>query len=428
MRLKNFAATVFIAFFLFPLAAQNRNLSVEEAVKLALEQNASIGQSKISLSSAKREKAHSWNSVSPSLTLGGTYSSPNEKDSYDWRLSGTAGISLLFSPSLFTSIKTAKLNYEKELISYEQMCRSIELSVRTSFYSLLYDQEYISLQKRRLETAKRQYDQNSVKYNNGRIPEIDVLSARVKYEKLKPQVEEADITFLNNVDTFKKLLNIDADKDLTLSGSLDDIMNLVEKDIASGRVEDWVNASVSVRSLEKQLEAAEAALTASRAAVFGPSINAGWNYQPSLTDKSEGKTTDGGSLSLSVSIPLDGLLPWSSKADTVASAKDNIAALKIKLDEAKRSASVSINNYVRQIKQTQSTIKSLQINEELAERTYEMTLDAYNRGTKDYLTLQDASDSLFEARLSVKSKLYTLISTILNLESVSGSPFGTLAE
>lgn len=410
----------------FATAEEKMTLTVSQAVDLALSQNTTITRGQIDVDAAKRSKDHSWNSISPSLTLSGTYTQPNETTSYDWKASGSAGISFSFAPSLFTSIQTAKLNYEKGLITYEETCRSIELSVRTSFYSLLYEQEYIDLQKRRLETAKQQYEQNKVKYDNGRISELDVLSAQVTYEQLKPDVEDTEITFLNDIDSFKQLLNINADTELTLSGSLDDILSFIEKNIDDSDSQNWVNNTATVKTLEKQLEAANTAVTASRLAAFGPTVTAGWTYQPSLTSEDSGKTTDGGSLSLSVSIPLDGALPWSSKADTVATAKDAVADLKIQLADAQRTAEISINNYLRQINQTQSSVKSLQVNQQLAERTYQMTLDAYNRGTKDYLTLQDASDSLFEARLSVKSKLYTLISTILNLENTTGVQFGTL--
>lgn len=413
---------------IFSIWAQTQSLTIEQAVELALQQNTSLEQSKITLDALKRANSHSWNSISPSLSLSGTYSQPNDTSSYDWRLSGSAGVSLSFSAGLFTSIKTAKLNYENGLISYEEACRSIELSVRTSFYSLLYEQEYINLQNRQLETSKETYDQNVVKYRNGRISELDVLSAQVAYEQLKPNVEDAIISFTNNVETFKQLLNLDPNVELTLEGSLDDIQKLVDVKIENVDAKELIKQSTTIRTLEKQLAAAKTAVTASRVSAYGPTVTAGWTYQPSLTSESDGKTTDGGALSLGVSIPLDGILPWSTKADTVASAKDSVSTLELQLDNAKRSAEVSANNYLRQIQQTQSSVKSLQINETLAQRTYEMTLDAYNRGTKDYLTLQSASDSLFEARLSVKSKLYTLISNILNLENTTGVQFGTLVQ
>lgn len=428
MELKRIKSIFFISLAAASTVQAVQNMTVEEAVDLALNQNTTIAQSKITSDAAKRADSHSWNSISPSLTLSGSYSQPNEKTSYDWKASGTAGISFSFSPSLFTSVAAARLNYEKGLITYEESCRSIELSVRTSFYSLLYEQEYIELEKRRLETARQQYEQNKIKYENGRISQLDVLSAQVSYEQLKPDVEDANTTFLNDLDIFKKLLNLEASSDLNLSGSLDDILPLINKNIDSENTDSWVEKSTSVRSLEKQLEAAKTAVNAARCTAYGPTVNAGWTYQPSVTSETNGKTTDGGSLSLSVSIPLDGALPWSKSADSIATAKDTVSTLEIQLSEAKRAASVSINNYTRQIKQTQSAIKSLQANVELADQTYKMSLDAYNRGTKDYLSLQDAQDSLYQAQISVKSKLYSLISTMLNLENTAGVSFGTLVK
>ena len=55
-----------------------------------------------------------------------------------------------------------------------------------------------------------------------------------------------------------------------------------------------------------------------------------------------------------------------------------------------------------------------------------MTQTAYNYGKKDLLSLQNASDNLLSAQVSLKSQAYSLISTILDLEKTLGIDFGTL--
>jgi hypothetical protein len=52
--------------------------------------------------------------------------------------------------------------------------------------------------------------------------------------------------------------------------------------------------------------------------------------------------------------------------------------------------------------------------------------DAYRRGTKDLLTLQNSGDSLDEAKVTMMKESYTLLAAVLDLEYAVGVPFGTL--
>ena len=405
-------------------------LTVEDAVKTAIAQNITIKQNQITVDADKRAKDHSWNSISPSASVSAGVTKPNDTSSltYDWTAYTKASVSISFSPSLYTSIKKANLNYEQGLITYEQACRSIELSVRSTFYGLLYEQENLVLQERNLATAKQQYETNQSKYQAGRIPQLDVLTAQVTYEKLKPTVESAEITLKNDMESFKQLLNINLDTEITLSGSLDDVLALGSVSLGSTKIDDLVEKALSVASLEKQVESAKNSLMASRFSAYGPTISAGWTYQPTIKSNDTSNATDSGSLALSATIPLDGWLPWSTGSDNVATANDNVKNLELQLENAKTTAKVNIQNYSRQIDQAQSTIQSLQANINLAQQSYDMTLEAYNHGTKDLLSLQTASDSLLQAKVSLKSEAYTLIKAVLNLENTSGVPFGTLGK
>ena len=416
-----------------PFGAQEqktKTLTVGDAVQTAVAQNVTIKRNQITVQAGKRAKDHSWNSISPTLSAGAGLTKPNDVSNYtyDWTGYASAAVSVSFSPSLFTSIRTAQLNYESDLITYEEACRSVELSVRSAFYGLLYEQENLALQERNLETAKQQYETNLSKYQSGRISQLDVLTAQVTYEKLKPTVESAEITLKNDMESFKQVLNIDLNTDITLSGSLDDVLSLGTVSLGTAKIEELVEKSSSVATLEKELEIAETALTASRFSAYGPTVTGGWTYKPTVTDKTTGDPSDYGTLSLAVSIPLDGCLPWSEKADAVATANDSVQDLKLQLQNEKTTVQVDIQNYLRQVQQVQTTITSLKANIDLAQQTYDMTLEAYNHGTKDLLSLQTASDSLLEAKVSLKSEAYTLIKAVLNLENTAGVQFGTLGK
>lgn len=400
------------------------SLTVEQAVSLAQEHNVSIARNKITLESKARTKSHAWNSISPSLSVTAGVSAPDDDlSAYTATLRGSVSIS--FSPNLFTTIKNARIAYEQGEISYEQACRTVELNVRETFYGLLYEKENIALQERNLETAKQQWETNRAKYEQGRMSELDVLSAEVKYKKLAPTVASAYVTFHNDLASFKQMLGLPLDTVAELEGALDSALF-----VGTISLDGIEKRSATVEALKKQIESAQTSLTAARFSAYSPSLSAQWQHGliPASGEHiaSTSELDKSGTLSLTASIPLDGFLPWSSKADAVASAQDTLRDLQLQLQDAETSLTVSIASALRKIQQLQSSIQSNQASVTLAQRTYDMTFQAYNRGIKDLLSLQDASDSLLSAEVSLKSEERSLINAVLELENTVGVPFGTL--
>ncbi|WP_296320380.1 TolC family protein [Treponema sp. UBA3813] len=407
-------------------------LSVDEAVELAKKNNVSVTRAQITLDAAKRTKNHSWNSISPTASVGATSSIPidalsDSESNYTANMALSATLSLSLSTNLYTSMQSAKINYESGKLTFDDAVKSVELSVREAFYGLLYEKENIVLQEKNLEIAKNQYTSNLARYNQGRLSEIDVLSAEVNYKSKIPTVESARTTYLNDLDSFKQAVGLPTDEKIELEGSLDDLINLNEISLDSQNVQ-----SSSIKLLEYKLAAAKNTVLEKRFSAFAPSLNASLNWRDQYwymgyegTAPDPTKTT---SLTLSATIPLDGLLPWSVRNDAIDSAKDSAADLELQLENEKKNLKRTIDSSLRSIKQSQESIKYKQANVTLAQKTYDMTQEAYNRGAKDLLTLQNANTSLLNAQVSLKNETLTLIKAILNLENTIGVPFGTLGK
>lgn len=420
---------IFVILYLFSIiiksfSANNtevKTLTLEEAVKCATENNISIKKQSIALDDVKNKKKFSWNSISPSANINGNYKEDLESESNSIGITGTVSIGL--STNLYTSIQGAKLNYENGLITYEQTCRQIERDVRKSFFNLLYEQENLNLKKQNLETSYSQYKNNQEKFKSGQISELDVMTSRVNYEQEKPSVEQAAIIFKNDIAAFKQILGIEQNIQLELNGSLDDILNI--KNISFENLPKTNKPAPEVQSAEKQIEIAKNNLLSQRFSAYSPSITASYNYGKTKTKNINDDITTN-SLSIGVSIPLDGYLPWSSSAVNITSQKNNLKSAELNLEDAQTSIAVKTESYLRKINQSISQIESLKANVDLAKETYQMTKTAYNYGKTDLLNLQNANDSVLSANVSLKNQAYTLISTILDLEYILGIQFGTL--
>jgi len=417
---------------LFSKQKESKVLSVDDAVNLAKENNISVKRSQITLDAAKRAKNHSWNSLSPTATVAASSSVPvdalsDSESKYTASMGLSATVTLGLSANLYTDMQSAKIAYESGKLTFDEAVKSVELSVRESFYGLLYEQENIELQKQNLENAKTQYQNNLAKYNQGRLSEIDVLSAEVDYKSKIPTVESAVTTFLNDLDTFKQMLGLMVDEKVELEGSLEELINLNEITVDMKSVQ-----SPEIKALEYKIASAKNSVLSKRFSAFAPSISASlslkdqsWYVGYDGTAPDPEKTT---TLSLSASIPLDGILPWSERNDAIDTAKDSLEDLELQLRDEYINVHRTISSSLRSIKQSQESIRYKQTNVELAQKTREMTEEAYNRGTKDLLTLQNANTSLLNAQVALKSEILTLVKTILNLEQTMGVPFGTLGK
>jgi len=397
----------------------NLELTVDNAVQRAVQGNIGLKENAITLNAYKRASDYSWNSVSPTITAAAGYSNPNTSDTSSFYLRGSVNVGL--SASLYTAIQTAKLNYEKGQLDYDSAVRTVELSVRKSYNALLYEQENNNLLERNVASAKKQYESNLAKYNSGALSQLDVLNTQVTYQNSQLSLASAKVNWENDMATFKQLLGIPLETNITLNGSLQDILKT--SDIT---LDGITQKSSTVISLEKQIEIAETALTATRFSAYGPSVSLGWSYQPTTTSLDTSTWNDNGSLSIGVSIPLDGWLPWSTGAQSIAFRQDAIATLKLQLENAKTTVAANTQSYLRKIQQCKASISLRQTSIDLAQKTYDMTLAAYNHGTKDLMSLQTASDNLLQAKVNLMSEAYTLASAILDLENIVGVDFGTL--
>ena len=398
--------------------SKEKILTLEECISLAKENNLSIKVQKNTLNDLKRKNETSWNSVSPSIKGDAAFQDDFVNKTESFAISGSLGLTL--STNLYSTIKGAKLNYENGLLTYNQAVKQIEMSVWKTFYDLIYKTEYFSFQSQNLLTAKKNYEQNLEKFKNGKISELDVMSSRVSYEQKKPVLEEARIDLTNNLELFKNIIGVDFDDEIKLDGSLDFLLEL--KDI---KLPPKENPSPDVQAAKFAVEIAENNLLAQRFSSYSPVITGTYKYGQTLNiDNSLWNETS--SLSVGVSIPLDSYLPWSSNAVSINSKKESLESAKLNLEDAEKSIRVNTENALRKINQIISMLEVSKETVALAKKTYEMTETAYNYGKTDFLTLQNASDNVLNAEVSLKNQAKTLMETLLDTEYLLGLEFGTI--
>ena len=406
-----------------------RQLTIDDAVILAADNNLSLKRNQLALNQLELKDKYSWNSVSPSIGASAQFGNGLQENSTSLSISGN--VSFRLTPALYSSIKSAKLNYENGITSYETAVKTVEKNVRQIFYSLIYSKENLSLLNRNLETAKQRYELSQEKFSRGQLSELDLLTTQMNYESLKPSYESAEITYENSIATFKQLLGINQNEQIDLIGNLDEMMNVsINQDLLEYNIEELP----TVKEIKSKIELAKTNLLATKFSAWGPTLSLGYSASKSAGDAITPADQSGDfkwadfkqSVSVGVSIPLDGYLPWSNGSLSVSAQKSNLEDLNLQLENEKTTVELTIKKYIKEINQAKSQLSSLQSNVALAQKTYDMTLNAYNYGSRDLLTLQNAADSLLKSKNQLQSQVYNLICKIMDLEFTLGLPLGAL--
>ena len=409
------AATSFVL-----LSAQNiRTLSIDEAVSLSLDNNISIKQSKMDLDMLALKDKYSWNSVSPSLSANVNFTEPLAK--FDqWSLTATGTLSLSITPSLATSIASAKLAYENGLLSYEATVRSVEKNVRSAFYSLLNDLETINSDKKTLDAAKRTYDSNLIKYNRGQLDQLTLLTSQYNYESKIPTVAADETAYQTSLDSLKQVLGIDLSQQIEINGNLDDILHFeLDPEILNKNVDELPDVKKALQTIKNY----EISIKGSKLSAYGPTVSL--SYSQGFNSAVGGLSNENHNITLGVRIPLDSYLPWSNSAISIEQAESGLEAAKLTLENTRTSVKMKIRNTYNSILEAQTQLKLCEENLELMQKTYDLTLLAYNSGSKDLSVLQTAEDNLASARRNIQRQKYIIINSVLNLEDVLGVPFGS---
>ena len=437
-------------------------LTVEEAVNHALENNKSLKSSAIDLEIKKRASQYGWNTFLPSAgisataartTANSTFNSisqniitqgrrgaleggvPLPPQMYDsivknagyedteklhWAMVlPSISVQWNFNLAMIDSIRAAKVQYEQGQITWDQAQRDMEVNVRKLFYGILLSKENLDIQREKLENAQKRYNQATINYRNGLVPEMSVLNAQVTYENQKPTVMSTEQSLKQTMDTFAFLLGFPYGTNIELDGSIETAYVNVD---ASDLVEKYLEKNKDIISLKKNIELLKISINAKRLSTFTPSLSVNYSFSPAAY--AAGKWADDfadadtGSLSFTlVYTNLLDMLPFSANMQSLKDSKQQLKQAEFGLEQLVQNTEIEIHSLVGNLNKCEANITAMGKTVELAKMAYESTLKAYNSGTAELLDVQESENSYEQARMGLSSEKNNYISALLDLET-----------
>ncbi len=426
MSIRKLAAAAALALAAAVLPAER--VTVDRAVELAVANNLGLASERVGLETKKLVRDTAWNRFIPSMTAGTSLTRRNEgadmAASYPrWLFGVSVSATLPLSVALRDGIEATVIDYRNGQLSLETAEKQLSRDVRKSFYNLLLIQENIKLMQQNIDAADRRYSQAKANYQAGLVPEYSVLSAQVALENLKPALEDLRNGYDAALGSFRLTLGVERGSPIEPDGAIEIAPSSLD---AKNLIETRLTQRLDIQSLDLAL----AGLRNGREAAFyqrmTPTLALSFLADPTYhKDPFGGESIPGtdkewlqsrGSFVVSLTMPLDPLLPHSTTRVDLAKLDSQIRQTELAKEQALQGAALEIETLVRNLDKTRTSISTLELNVGLAERAYQLADEAYKAGGRELLEVQNAELELNKARVEVLKARYSYITGLLDLE------------
>ena len=350
----------------------------------------------------------------------GTYTAVKFGNKY----SMSGGVQLtqkLYDPTSLLMIKTAKINKNISKLTQQQTSELTAYNISLIYFQTLVIQMQMNVLKSTLLASEKSLKSIELKYNNGMAKKIDVDKIRVSYNNTKSQLEQAELSYSQSLNTIKNNMGMPVDSTMILADtSIDDSYNMFIADTSTKFQIDNVfdyqlkKTNISLMQLDKK----------TKVSAFLPSLSFFGNYNFNAmrqefnffdADK-DWYPSSGIGLKLTISI-FDGL----QRNSRVTQSELNIKIAKENLLLTEQSIKVDISNYEIQYKNALDNINREKENLDLAENVFKNTQLEYKQGASSTLDLIQSESSYMVAQNTYFSKLLNLYIARIEFEKAKGT-------
>lgn len=440
MRKILFTSLLLISFLSF---SQKKNLTLEECISLALENNENLKNSYLEekISTALSKEYLSVGLPQISFDGGIKYNHEVQKSiidisrfmpgvpegteqevqfgqTYDGRMDLYVN-QMIFNGSYFVGVSASR-----ELIRLsEKMTKrniiDIYESVQKAYFTALNTKSRIDLVNENLDRLSELLDQTNKLYENGFVEKLDIDRITVSYNNLKSEKIKADRLYDLSISVLKFQIGLPIQIEIELIGELsEDMINNFSYELKdfdySKRIE------YSILQTDKNLKSYDLKNNRSQ---YLPQIYANYNYgynssasQSNLFFNSD-RWKKFGTLGFLVVIPIfDGFL----KRSKINQSKYKIEQIENQMMFLERSINLQINQSLANFENSKESLEITRKNLNLARDVYYASEKKYSEGVGSNLELIDSNNSLKTAQNQYYNALYESVIASIDIKKTLG--------
>jgi len=428
------AASLGLIFVLAPLlAAQDKPLTLDQAVKLALERNerSLATQEDVNAANARVGQARSF--FLPALTSTSGYT----RRAYEVRrvvgdtevvisrfnaLAETLALNMtLFDASNMAGASAVRSQRNATVAAAAESRRQLAFEVSQAFLATLGTSQVQEASVRRFAFAKQSLEAAKARFAAGLTSVNDVTRAELEYATAEVGVTQVQ----GQVETSTLQLGYLLDAPDAVRGRLVVPEFLIEAATAEAANTEALVAEALARRLDvgslRWLASAQRSLAKVPVLDWLPTLSASGRYsitnEPSFNNRNWNWTA-GATLTWNL---FDGMARVSQRQEQKALAK----LADLDLQAATRRVDVEVRQALVSLANQRASLKQASVAQEVARKNASETTELYRQGLASALQVADAIVSLFEAEVAFVQERYGLGVAFLNLEAALGlDPFG----
>ncbi|OGU77091.1 MAG: hypothetical protein A2V93_01595 [Ignavibacteria bacterium RBG_16_34_14] len=417
------------------------NLTLGDAVKIALENNRDIQLAKLDLKKADEQINEAYADVWPSINAVGEYNRnikspvlfipPNTpfnpssqtmtfslgaKNSYNVRATLNQTI---FSAKVNTAIKIANDYYDYFKYSAESTEDEIIFQVKQAFYAVLLTKELINVSQKGYDVAKVNYENVRHQYEQGVSSEYDFLRAEVQLANVDPFRIQAKNNFEMAKNGLKNLLSIKLDKEINVIGKFE--LEPLDNELLKESENLLFENNPMLTALDLQVSVMDKVISLERAGYFpvlSGFANYQWQTQDNTFDFSKYLWANTITVGLSLSLPVFDGFRRNARIDQAIIDKDKLQLNKLKVEEGLKIQLVQAQLKMKEAEErVLAQVKSLK----QAERTVEIAQSRYKNGIGTQLEILDTQSSLTMVQTNYSQAIYDYLIAKAQWEKLIGN-------
>ena len=356
---------------------------------------------------------------------GESSSSSNEGFSVGRWNSWSAGLNAampLVNAQLWESIRLSGQNVELAVEKARSSRLETVNQVKQAYFACLLAREAFAVYKSAYENALENFNQIQRRYNAQKASELDLTRAKTTLAAAIPNVYDAESSVILSLWQLKAVMGVNLDENIDVSGSLDDYAKHMLYDLGESSGLSLENNS-TMRQLAIQAEQLASAVRSQQYA-FLPTLSLSFNYSiNAMTNDfkfSEYKWSPYSFVGLSLSVPV---FSGGQRLNAVRQARVQADELDIQRTNTERQLKISIRQYLNQMETAMKSYSSAESAAETARKAYDIASKSYNVGRSTLTDLNDAQLALTQSRLGVYQAVYNFVTAKANLENTLGADF-----
>jgi outer membrane protein len=421
---------LFILILVFPLLvfSEEKPLTLEESISIALKNNASIKLASEKIKEANAGKNQALSYLFPKIYTSSSYTRLNEESTisidpsmpsvvvsddeiYDYNL---GLIQPIFHGGLIPAYQLQRENLQASQNSFDAVRNDLIMEVKRAYFGILETGKIKQVAEGAVEQVKAHLNVVEAYFKEGIVSEVEVLRAKVALANAKQNLINAN----NGLDLSKSLFNSLLNRELGQEINLEDILNFEDYNVElSSAISQAMSSRPEIKEMGNRIKIAEGGVSVARSFFFPQvSLIGKWDkIKGAELPVDEWKE----SWSAIISVEMD-IWDWGENLNGVRKANAQLEQMKSSFTLLQNSIELEIRQAYFNLISAKEKIKVQEEAVKEAEKNFLDTSLRFTEGMSTNTDVLDAQNLLSQAKANYYQALYEYNIAISELERAVG--------